>query len=140
MPLLTLAEAELHYGDLPLLDRAALAVEAGERIGLIGRNGTGKSSLLSVLTGTVALDDGVLKKMDGLKIVRVEQEPVVPENSDEKLVYEITKTLFERKDDLVKVHKDAGFLDLANQMTGASPLPFHKGALKYYQEKGLKVN
>jgi TRAP transporter TAXI family solute receptor len=65
---------------------------------------------------------------------------VVPENSDEKLVYEITKTLFERKDDLVKVHKDAGFLDLANQMTGASPLPFHKGALKYYQEKGLKVN
>ena len=82
MPLLTLAEAELHYGDLPLLDRAALAVEAGERIGLIGRNGTGKSSLLSVLTGTVALDDGVLKKMDGLKIVRVEQEPVVPESSD----------------------------------------------------------
>ena len=60
MPLLTLAEAELHYGDLPLLDRAALAVEAGERIGLIGRNGTGKSSLLSVLTGTVALDDNVL--------------------------------------------------------------------------------
>jgi ATP-binding cassette subfamily F protein uup len=82
MPLFTLAEAELHYGDLPLLDRAALAVEAGERIGLIGRNGTGKSSLLSVLAGTVALDDGVLKKMDGLKVVRVEQEPVVPESSD----------------------------------------------------------
>jgi TRAP transporter TAXI family solute receptor len=65
---------------------------------------------------------------------------VVPENADEKLVYEITKTLFERKDDLVKVHKDAGFLDLANQMSGASPLPFHKGSAKYYQEKGLKVN
>lgn len=82
MPLLTLADAELHYGDLPLLDRAALAVEAGERIGLIGRNGTGKSSLLGVLAGTVALDDGVLKKMDGLKVVRVEQEPVVPQSSD----------------------------------------------------------
>ena len=81
MPLLTLAEAELHYGDLPLLDRAALAVEAGERIGLIGRNGTGKSSLLGVLAGTVALDDGELKKTDGLKIVRVEQEPAVPESS-----------------------------------------------------------
>src|SRR5688572_23885371 len=81
MPLLTLAEAELHYGDLPLLDRAALAVEAGERIGLIGRNGTGKSSLLGVLAGAVALDDGVLKKMDGLKVVRVEQEPAVPEAS-----------------------------------------------------------
>ena len=81
MPLLTLAQAELHYGDLPLLDRAALAVESGERIGLIGRNGTGKSSLLGVLAGQVALDDGELKKMDGLKIVRVEQEPAVPEHS-----------------------------------------------------------
>ena len=66
MPLLTLADAELHYGDLPLLDRAALAMEAGERIGLIGRNGTGKSSLLGILAGTVALDDGELKKTDGL--------------------------------------------------------------------------
>ena len=82
MPLLTLADAELHYGDLPLLDRAALAVEAGERIGLIGRNGTGKSSLLGILAGTVALDDGELKKTDGLSIVRVEQEPAVPETSD----------------------------------------------------------
>ena len=82
MPLLTLADAELHYGDLPLLDRAALAVEAGERIGLIGRNGTGKSSLLGVLAGTVPLDDGVLKRTDGLRIVRVEQEPAVPESSE----------------------------------------------------------
>jgi TRAP transporter TAXI family solute receptor len=65
---------------------------------------------------------------------------VVPENADEKLVYEITKTLFEKKDDLVKVHKDAGFLDLANQMTGASPIPFHPGSLRYFKEKGLKVN
>ncbi len=81
MPLFTLADAELHYGDLPLLDRAALALEAGERIGLIGRNGTGKSSLLGVLAGTVALDDGELKKADGLKIVRVEQEPALPQKS-----------------------------------------------------------
>jgi ATP-binding cassette subfamily F protein uup len=81
MPLLTLAGAELAYGDLPLLDRAALAVEAGERIGLIGRNGTGKSSLLGILAGTVALDDGELKKTDGLRIVRVEQEPALPQAS-----------------------------------------------------------
>jgi len=81
LPLFTLAGAELHYGDLPLLDRAALAMEAGERIGLIGRNGTGKSSLLGILAGTVALDDGELKKTDGLRIVRVEQEPAVPEDS-----------------------------------------------------------
>ena len=65
---------------------------------------------------------------------------VVPENSDEKLIYEITKTMFEKKDELVKVHKDASFLELANQMSGASPIPFHPGSLRYFREKGLKVN
>jgi len=78
MALLTLAEAELAYGDLPLLDRASFALDEGERIGLIGRNGTGKSSLLGVLAGTVALDDGELKKRDGLRIVLVPQEPEFP--------------------------------------------------------------
>ena len=75
MPLLALANAELAYGDLPLLDRASFALEERERIGLIGRNGTGKSSLLGVLAGTVALDDGELKRRDGLRIVLVPQEP-----------------------------------------------------------------
>jgi ATP-binding cassette subfamily F protein uup len=78
MPLLTLADAELAYGDLPLLDRASFALEERERVGLIGRNGTGKSSLLGVLAGTVALDDGELKKRDGLRVVLVPQEPSFP--------------------------------------------------------------
>jgi ATP-binding cassette subfamily F protein uup len=78
MPLLTLAGAELAYGDLPLLDRASFAMEAGERVGLIGRNGTGKSSLLGVIAGTVHLDDGELRKRDSLIISMVEQEPVLP--------------------------------------------------------------
>src|SRR3954471_3282345 len=75
MPLLTLADAELAYGDLPLLDRASFALETGERIGLIGRNGTGKSSLLKIIAGQMALDDGELKRRDGLSIVYVPQEP-----------------------------------------------------------------
>jgi TRAP transporter TAXI family solute receptor len=64
---------------------------------------------------------------------------VVPENSDEKLVYEVVKTLFEKKDELVKVHKDAAFLDLANQASGASPIAFHPGAVRYFKEKGITV-
>lgn len=63
---------------------------------------------------------------------------VVPESADEKLIYEITKTMFEKKEELVKVHKDASFLELANQTTNASPIPFHPGAVRYFKEKGLK--
>jgi ATP-binding cassette subfamily F protein uup len=78
MPLLTLRNAELAYGLHPLLDRANFAIEERERVGLIGRNGTGKSSLLKVITGLAPLDDGELARQDGLNVVLVEQEPVLP--------------------------------------------------------------
>ena len=78
MPLLTLLDAQLAYGDFPLLDRAAFSMESGERIGLIGRNGTGKSSLLTVIAGSLALDDGELRKSDSTRISFVEQEPKLP--------------------------------------------------------------
>jgi ATP-binding cassette subfamily F protein uup len=78
MSLLTLQDAEIAFGLHPLLDRANLTVSDGERIGLIGRNGTGKSTLLKVIAGFLDLDDGELKKRDGLTIVLVEQEPVLP--------------------------------------------------------------
>jgi ATP-binding cassette subfamily F protein uup len=78
MPLLTLADAELAYGLTPLLDRASLTVHSGERIGLIGRNGSGKSSLLNIVAGRLALDDGVLSSDDGLHIATVEQESAPP--------------------------------------------------------------
>jgi ATP-binding cassette subfamily F protein uup len=79
MTLLTLIDAELAYGLTPLLDRANLVLEDGERVGVIGRNGTGKSSLLGVLAGRVALDDGALHRRDGLRVAVVEQEPVLPD-------------------------------------------------------------
>jgi ATP-binding cassette subfamily F protein uup len=78
MPLLTLLDAQLAHGDFPLLDRAAFSMESGERIGLIGRNGTGKSSLLTVIAGSLALDDGELRKSDSTRIAFVEQEPKLP--------------------------------------------------------------
>ncbi|HYD56984.1 MAG TPA: ATP-binding cassette domain-containing protein [Burkholderiales bacterium] len=77
MALLNLIDGELAYGALPLLDRASFSMEAGERIGLIGRNGTGKSSLLGVIAGSVALDDGEFRRQDGLRVVHVGQEPAV---------------------------------------------------------------
>lgn len=77
--LVTLQAAELAFGDLPLLDKANLVIQDGERIGLIGRNGTGKSSLLRVVAGVDKLDDGVRNVMDGLKIAYVSQEPYLPE-------------------------------------------------------------
>jgi ATP-binding cassette subfamily F protein uup len=76
--LLTLSDAQLAFGDLPLLDCAAFTLLAGERVGLIGRNGTGKSSMLSVIQGRIPLDDGLLQKRDGLRIAAVEQEPELP--------------------------------------------------------------
>ncbi|MFN9505932.1 MAG: ATP-binding cassette domain-containing protein [Rubrivivax sp.] len=79
MALITLADASLAYGHLPLLDRAALSLDAGERLALIGRNGTGKSSLLKVLAQAEALDSGVLQLQGGTRVVLVAQEPVFAE-------------------------------------------------------------
>ena len=75
MPLITLMNAHAAWGDLPLLDDADLSIEPGERVGLIGRNGTGKSTLLSILAGHTHLDDGELRVQDGLRVLYVEQEP-----------------------------------------------------------------
>ncbi len=78
MSLLSLQDAEIAFGAHPLLDRANLAVNDGERIGLIGRNGTGKSSLLKAIAGSIDLDDGSIQCSDALRIVYVEQEPALP--------------------------------------------------------------
>ena len=75
MPVLQLAGASLAYGHVPLLDHADLVVEPGERIGLIGRNGTGKSSLLRLITGEAHVDDGRVWLEPGLVVAAVEQEP-----------------------------------------------------------------
>jgi ATP-binding cassette subfamily F protein uup len=78
MTLLTLIDAELAYGLTPLLDRAQLSLVEGERVGLIGRNGTGKSSLLAAIAGRTPLDGGEIRRRDALQVALIEQEPELP--------------------------------------------------------------
>jgi ABC transport system ATP-binding/permease protein len=75
MPLIQLSSVSLAFGHRPLLDHADLVIEPGERIGLIGRNGTGKSSLIKLIEGSIVPDDGNLWRAPGLKVASVPQEP-----------------------------------------------------------------
>ncbi|MEJ2793190.1 ATP-binding cassette domain-containing protein [Iodobacter sp. LRB] len=76
MPILIVENAHLAYGHVPLLDGASFILDAGERVGLIGRNGAGKSSLLKTVAGVNKLDDGVIRLETGAKMAFVSQEPV----------------------------------------------------------------
>ena len=76
MAVLSLSNAHLAYGHVALLDEAAFSLEAGERLGLIGRNGAGKSSMLKIIAGIEKLDDGLLQMTQGVRICYVPQEPV----------------------------------------------------------------
>jgi ATP-binding cassette subfamily F protein uup len=75
MAVISLSSAQLAFGHVALLDHAEFSLENAERVGLIGRNGTGKSSLLKTISGKFKLDDGLLVMQQGIKIAYVEQEP-----------------------------------------------------------------
>lgn len=75
MAVISLSNAQLAFGHVPLLDHAEFSLETTERVGLIGRNGTGKSSLLKIIAGRSKLDDGLFVMQQGIKIAYVEQEP-----------------------------------------------------------------
>jgi len=77
MPHITLDNASLAFGHHPLLDKASFQLDPGERVGLIGRNGAGKSSLLKVIAGETKLDDGNVWRATSVRIVYVPQEPVL---------------------------------------------------------------
>ena len=78
MALLTLLNAQLAYGHVALLDHADFSLDVGERVGLIGRNGAGKSSLLRILGELERPDDGELQRQSSLRIAYVAQEPNLP--------------------------------------------------------------
>src|SRR4051794_13772845 len=86
MPLITLDNASLAYGHFPLLANVSLVIDVGERVGLIGRNGGGKSSLLKVIAGEKSLDDGNVWRAPQLALGYVPQEPVL---NAERSVYDM---------------------------------------------------
>src|SRR3990172_3725426 len=77
MPIATFENVSLAYGHVPFLDHADLVIEPGSSIGLIGRNGAGKSSLLKILAGLAAPDDGQVWRGPGVRIAFVAQEPIL---------------------------------------------------------------
>ncbi len=102
MPLITLNNASLAYGLTPLLDHVDFQLDAGERVGLIGRNGTGKSSLLKVLTSVSKLDDGKLWTSPGMRLAYVPQEP--PLDPDHTIFEAVAEGLGPLKDVLTQYH------------------------------------
>jgi ATP-binding cassette subfamily F protein uup len=74
MPLVTLDRVSIAYGHLPLLDDVAMQIDARERVSVIGRNGTGKSTLLKILSGETAPDAGTVWRQPSLRIARLEQD------------------------------------------------------------------
>ena len=102
MPLLSLDNAQLAYGHVPLLDRIVLKLDKGERVGLLGRNGEGKTSLLKVIVGDVKLDDGAVWRAPNLRIGYVPQEPFL---NDEQTIYEtVAGGLVDLHDILIEYH------------------------------------
>ena len=81
MALITLLNAQLAFGHVPLLDHTDFALESAERIGLIGRNGTGKTSFLKILAGLEKADDGTLQLQQNLRLAYVAQEPELDQDA-----------------------------------------------------------
>ena len=105
MALLTLRDIHLSYGAPPLLDGVSLSIEPGERLCLIGRNGEGKSTLLRVIAGELAPDDGQRQLRDGVRVARLEQE--VPEGLAGR-VYDVVADGLGEVAERVKAYHAAG--------------------------------
>ncbi|CAN5704772.1 ATP-binding cassette domain-containing protein [soil metagenome] len=82
MALITLLNAQLAFGHVPLLDHADFSLIESERVGLIGRNGAGKSSFLKILGGLEKQDDGTLQFQQGVRVAYVAQEPQLDPDAD----------------------------------------------------------
>ncbi|HKQ29981.1 MAG TPA: ATP-binding cassette domain-containing protein [Burkholderiales bacterium] len=118
MTLLTLRNVSLAYGHYPLLANVDFQIEAGERVCLVGRNGTGKSTLFRAITGVATPDDGEIWRKDTLRVAYLEQE--VPADVDQSVFEVVAGGLGELGSLLARYHQiahggDGGVITVSRQ-------------------------
>ncbi|CAH1078430.1 ATP-binding cassette domain-containing protein [Candidatus Nitrotoga sp. 1052] len=129
MPYITLDKAALAYGHVPLLDHVNFQLDEGERVGMIGRNGGGKSSMLKVLAGQAVLDDGLVWRAPGVRICYVSQEPEL--NVEATVFDEVARGLGELQQIITDYHH------LSHQL--AEPDADYEGLLEAMQPLQTKL-
>lgn len=137
MAIITLEKASLAFGHHALLDSADLVLEPGERVGLIGRNGAGKSSLFKILSKEAALDDGRVWHAPGLKIAAVDQEPDF--DAGNTVFEEISRGVGELSRVLLDYHAVSCELETNSEDAAALLDKLHDLQLKLEAEDGWSV-
>jgi ATP-binding cassette subfamily F protein uup len=136
MPLVTLEQASLSFGHVPLLDHVDFAIEAGERVALIGRNGSGKTSLLKAIAGRQTLDDGRVRLQSGVRVALVAQEPEL--EADETVFEAVARGVGEVHDLLVDYHRLAHDLAAGKDAASLDRLEALQQALEHAD--GWRIN
>lgn len=98
MPLIQFSDVSIHFGHAPLLDKVNFTLDKGEHVGLIGRNGEGKSTLLKLINQELSPDSGTIKKDQGLNIARLEQE--VPQH-EKGTIFEVVASALGEKGQII---------------------------------------
>lgn len=109
MALISITNAQLAYGDNPLLDKAEFILQPNERVCLVGRNGAGKSTLMKVLHNEVQLDDGSILRQQDLKVSRLEQDP--PRDAQGLVADFVAEGLAEVGEQLKEYHELLGLIE-----------------------------
>ncbi len=136
-------DAFFWVGGLPTAAVTDLANTPGTKLKMIDHAET--VAAMNKKYGNLYIEDVIPKAMyKGMdadnKQATVMNILVAHANMDDKTAYNIVKTIFDKRTDLIAVHKEAENFKLESQKASASPIPFHPGALKYFAEKGIKVN
>ncbi len=136
-------DAFFWVGGLPTAGVTDLANTSGTKLKMIDHSDV--VAAMNKKYGDLYVEDSIPKEMyKGMdtdnKQATVMNILVAHENMDDKTAYNIVKTIFDKRADLIAVHKEAENFKLENQKTSASPIPFHPGAVKYFAEKGIKLN